>query len=301
MNRIMDQALAGALRGDAVLLATFGIERQTLAGMAIPGAGPEWEERLALTGAGTVTMLRRRSAFDLSSDPVGEFRERLEQNAVRRVIELIREARLDELPPTRIGVKDMRLRIVVAAGGALQETFLSLQDPLAIEPAKPLLQELDRMASSVRQSPVRSLRLHLDMLASTRAAKIRLTLWLGFQNAGQSGYWLTDPGALQRAARWERCSLLYGRKPEIQPGFTPAPFQLCESSLEPSEKREVDLFWIEAGSEVERSLTATMELPAPGAYFARAVFSSYAGEDQAGGQPRLRGCAFSNELSIEAK
>ena len=65
MNRTMDQALAGAHRGDAALLATFGIERQTVAGMVIPGAGPEWEERLTLTGAGTAAMLRRRSAFDL--------------------------------------------------------------------------------------------------------------------------------------------------------------------------------------------------------------------------------------------
>ncbi len=301
MNATMERALAGAARGDSGLLATFGIERQSVAGAPIPGAGPEGEERFSLTGAGTLAMRRRRSLFDLSSEPVGEFRQQVDRETVMRVIQLIRDARPDELPRTRIGMADMRLRLVITAGGALEETASSPDNAEAIAAAKPLLQDLDRLAASVQQNPERTLRLRLEMPAALRAAKVRLPLTLRFQNEGGEGYWLTHSGALQRAARWERCSLIYGRKPEIQPGFTPPPIQLCEAALEPSEKRELDLFWIGGEAEVEQSLTATLDFGAPGVYLARAVFSSYAGEDHAGGQPRLRGCAFSNETTIEAR
>jgi hypothetical protein len=52
---------------------------------------------------------------------------------------------------------------------------------------------------------------------------------------------------------------------------------------------------------VEYRFACVLEPAAPGLYLARAVYSTYAGEDQVSGRPRLRGCAFSNQVEIEVE
>jgi hypothetical protein len=300
MNPILDRALAEALRGSPECLEEFGLERLTVAGSGIPGAGPEWEERLCLTGNGTLSLRTRRSIFDLSAEPIGEFQQAASRETVRGVIQHVRDARLDELPRFPLETGGARLQIAVVAGGVLQQVAIGVSDPAALS-AQPLLQELDRLAAKVRANAVRTMRLNLSMPYHLRAAKMRLQITLDFQNAGEEGYWLTHPGALERTAAWERCSLLYVRKLESEPGVTPPPSETREAVLEPARPGGLDLFWVSRDSEAAHTFTATVELPEPGVYVARAVYSSYAGEDRAGGQARMRGCAFSNEVEIEAQ
>ncbi|MGC4053373.1 MAG: hypothetical protein QM757_29070 [Paludibaculum sp.] len=299
MNPILDKALLQALSGSQDALAEFGLERHTLAGPGIPGAGSEWDERLTLTGDGILTLSSNRSIADISSEPIGLYRKQDKAETVRRAIQLVRESALAELPPLRVEPADARIRINVACGGVVERVTLGLTDPMALEPARPLLQELDRMAQAVRADPIRTLRIELDMPDNVPAAKVRLRLMVIFQNSGTEGYWLTHPGALRREHRWEQCTLVYGRKPEIVPGFTPPPIELQAAALEPIREEGLDLLWIPRGEEVEQRFNCVMEPPVPGLYLARAVFSSYLGEDQVSGRPRLRGCAFSNQVELE--
>lgn len=83
------------------------------------------------------------------------------------------------------------------------------------------------------------------------------------------------------------------------PGFTPPPIELLASPLEPIRDDGMDLLWVPRGEEVEQRFNCVMEPPVPGLYLARAVYSSYLGEEQVSGRPRLRGCAFSNQVELE--
>jgi hypothetical protein len=301
MNRILDKALTQALQGSPEHLEEFGLERVLLAGAGIPGAGPEWEERFSLTGSAVLSLSTRRSMGDLSFEPIGKFQLAASREMIRGVIQQLRDARLDEVPPCQLGVADAKIRVTVAAGGILQQVSIGTQDAAAAPSIQPLLQELDRLAGMVRASGVRTMRLNLSMPYHLRAAvKMRLQVALEFQNTGDEGYWVTHPGAMERSAPWERCSLLFGRKAESASGMPVSASEIYEVALEPAHSGGLDLFWVGGESETEQSFTATLVLPAPGTYVARAVYSSYAGEDQVGGQPRMRGCVFSNEVEIEA-
>lgn len=299
MNPILDKALSQALGGDAGALAEFGLERHTLRGSGISGGQSEWDERLTLTGDGLLTLSSNRSIADMGSEPIGLYRKQEKAETVRRMIQLLREAALSELPPFRVEPFDTRIRISVACGGVVERVTLGFADPMALEPARPLLQELDRLAQSVRADAVRSLRIELDMPDSVPAAKVRLKLMVIFLNSGREGCWITHPGALRREHRWEQCTLVYGRKPEIVPGFTPPPIELQFAPLEPVREDQMELLWLPAGEEVEQRFVCVMEPPTPGLYLARAVYSSYPGEEQVAGRPRLRGCAFSNQVELE--
>jgi hypothetical protein len=301
VNPILEKALVAAHNGDPAALAEFGFERHTLKGPGIPGDGNEWEERMTITGAGTLSLHTNRSIGDISSEPIGEYRRQAQHDTVARTIQLVRDARLETLPPFRIEPADPRIRISVAAGGIVQRVAIGLGDPAALMPLTPLLQELDRMAASVRADPVRTLSIGLDMPLSARAAKNRLPVTLLFENQGSEGYWITHPSALQGAHRWERCALIYGRRPDPVPGFTPPPIERQEAALETAQTESLDLLWIPRASEVEYRFTCVLEPAAPGLYLARAVYSTYAGEDHLSGRPRLRGCAFSNQVEIEVE
>lgn len=299
MNPILDKALQQALAGDAEALAGFGLERHTLRGSGIPGGQVEWDERLTLTGDGVLTLSSNRSIADMGLEPIGLFRRQEKAETVRRLIQLMRDSNLAALPPFRVEPFDTRLRINTSAGGVVERVTLGFQDPMALEPVRPLLQEFDRLAQSVRADAVRSLRIELDMPDSVPAAKVRLKLMVIFQNSGREGCWITHPGALQRGQRTEGCTLVYGRRPELVPGFTPPPIELHFSPLEPVRDDEMELLWVPAGGEVEQRFQCVMEPPTPGLYLARAVYSSYLGEEQVAGRPRLRGCSFSNQVELE--
>jgi len=298
VNAILEKALARAQEGDPAALGGFGFERHTLKGPGIPGDGNEWEERMTLTGDGALRLRTNRSIGDMGSEPIGEYRRQAEREVVRRIIQLVRETPWGELPRFRIEPADTRIRISVAAAGMVQEVAIGFRDPTAILPVKPLLQELDRMAASLRADPVRTLAIALEMPRTARAAKIRLPVTLRFRNSGPEGYWLTHPGALGRVHRWEQCGLIYGREPERVPGFTPPPIEQQGAPLEPGEDPR-DLMWVAGGSELSQRFSCLLEPARGGRYLARAVYSTYQGEDHVTGRPRLRGCVFSNQVEIE--
>jgi hypothetical protein len=60
-----------------------------------------------------------------------------------------------------------------------------------------------------------------------------------------------------------------------------------------------ELQWIPPQSGKGFQFSATLVLPQSGSYVARAGFSSYAGEDAIGGQLRIRGSVFSDEVEID--
>jgi hypothetical protein len=298
-SKLLDAALSEAAKGNPTALANFGIERATVGGLGIPPAGYEWEERLTLDGDGHLRLQTRRSISDDGLEAIGEFSLSCDDTVVANTIELLRDARLDEMPRSRIEPSELRLQITLAAGGAHQQTTISLNDPDSIDRAAPLLSELDRLALLARENPVKTLSIRLEMPPRAPAARVALSLSLTFINEGTAGYWLTHPNALAPAVSWERAALLYGKKPEIRPGITPLPVELSESPLQAADQKDADLFWLGPGGSVEHQFTTTMNFSEPGTYLARATYSTYAGEDQVAGRARMRGCAFSNEVEIE--
>ena len=299
MNPILEKALLRAQEGDPGALAEFGFERHTLKGPGIPGDGNEWEERMTLTGEGVLRLSKNRSIGDISSEAIGAYRRQAGREVVGRLIRMLRETRWEELPRFRVEPADTRIRIHMAAAGVIDETVVGFRDPMAIRPVKPLLQELDRLAASLAADPVRTLRVDLQMPRAARVAKMRLPVTLRFRNDGPEGYWLTHPKALARALRWEQCGLVYGRQPELVPGFTPPAIERQQAALEPAEEDVRDLLWVRGAAEIAMRFTCVLEPAQAGRYLARAVYSTYQGEDRVAGRPRLRGCSFSNEVEIE--
>ncbi|WP_437934759.1 hypothetical protein [Sorangium sp. So ce341] len=292
MNDTMRRALDGALAGDPGILAGFGLERQTL-------SAPFWEERLSIDGAGRLRLRTNRSIADVSSEPIGAFSHDAGTEAVERLLRALLSLPR-ALPHRHVGLVDVRVLITVVAGGATHTVAVS-REPDELAPLQPLLDELDRLSFVVRRSPVMSLELDASVDAPVRVSAGPLPVLLRFKNAGDTGFWITDPASFPPGDRAECCALLYGVRAQPQPGITPLPMEVRRADALPSRASPEGvgtLLWVPGRSSVERLIHAAVELNSPGLVAMRATWSSYAGDDTVGGRPRLRGCVFSNELSV---
>ncbi len=292
MNDTVYRALDGALAGDPAVLASFGLERQTL-------SAPFWEERLSVDGAGQLRLRTRRSIADMSSEPIGEFSHEAGVEAVERLIRAL-QGLPRTLPHAHVVLIDVRVLITVVAGGAAH-TLVVGRNPDELAPLQPLLDELDRLSFLVRRSPVMSLELEASVDGPVRAGAGPLPVLLRFKNAGDTGFWITDPSSFPPEDRAECCALLYGFQVQPQPGFTPLPMEVRRADALPSRSSSGGvgaLLWVPGRSSVDRLIHTAVELNSVGLLSLRATWSSYAGDDTIGGRPRLRGCVFSNELSV---
>ena len=286
MNRAVNELLERLLEDHEALLPGFGLERLTLAGEPIGPSTYLWEERLTLQGSGDVGLDTRRSIADMSGEEIGEYRSTECEETVLGLVRLVRETGLDELPAFEIDPIDVRVRFSIVGGGTCHEYPISVQDPEALEPLQPLLGELDRLALEVRKHPVATLGVSLELPSEAGVGEHQLPVMLRFRNSGNVGTWVTHPGAMEGTP---------------EPDVTPVSPEIFSAPLSPAQGDDDRLLWLAGPSEVALESTASVSLPDPGTYLARAVYSCYSGEDTVGGQRRVRGCVFSNELAIEVE
>ena len=301
MNRAVNELLERLLEDHEALLPGFGLERLTIAGEPIGPSTYLWEERLTLQGSGDVGLDTRRSIADMSGEEIGEYRSTECEETVLGLVRLVRETGLDELPAFEIDPIDVRVRFSIVGGGTCHEYPIGVQDPEALEPLQPLLGELDRLALEVRKHPVATLGVSLELPSEAGVGEHQLPVMLRFRNSGNVGTWVTHPGAMEGTPETDHCSLLYCYREELEPDVTPVPPEIFSAQLDSTQADQEALLWLAGASEVALESTASVSLPDPGTYLARAVYSCYSGEDTVGGQRRLRGCVFSNELAIEVE
>lgn len=303
MNEAFRQALGGLLKGDEGLRAGFGLERRTTAGPPIPPDAFCWEESLTVQGNGNIALKTRRSIADVSAEPIGEFQSAQGKDVVMNLVRLVLDSGLDVQPPFRVEPTDVQVRLGVIVGGITHASSIGMRDPAALAPLRPLLQQLDRLAAEARKYPVISLALQLERPPAMTAGRMEIPVDLSFVNTGLSGFWITHPSTLASrdasgATTTEHCGFLCGRRPDPQPGITPLPMALERSPLVAAAMDGKAFLWVPPSSRVSIRFTAAVGFPSTGTYVARAVFSSYQGDDSLGGQPRLRGCVFSNEVTL---
>ena len=299
MNKSLEYTLDRALRGDQNVLSGFGFERVTTVTPEIFPGTFAWEDRLTVRADGHVSLFTRRSITEASSEIVGHFELSQDKDALTDLIRLVKESPFDKQPQVRIDPGDVSIRLRFVIGGSWYEHYTSPKDPRALDALGPLLQELDRLAAEARRHPVMALGLRLEMPDEVKAGDTMLPVNVTFANPGREGFWITHPGSLDAAQPSDQCQLLYGRQPEIEENITPLPMEIATADLKRTKKDDPPLIWVPAESEVRYQLVAKVDLRDPGTYLARASYSSYAGEDTVGGQPRLRGCVFSNEVQIQ--
>ena len=124
---------------------------------------------------------------------------------------------------------------------------------------------------------------------------------LRFINAGESGVWLSDPARLDDDTDDEHSALWYAvREAEDDPDVTPLPLSVERARLTPIDPAPSLMMLLAGGSTLKRRCRATLELESAGTLLLRASWASYIGGDSIAGRARLRGCAFSNELSVAA-
>jgi hypothetical protein len=286
--RMMREALA-ALATTATQMASLGVERTT-------ESQALWSERLAVKGTGMVTLSTNRSFGDASGAAIGHFETSLSAD---RVAELASAAAavLQGGPPPHLSPSDVQIALSVVAAGARWERQVGGLPP-DLAPYQPLLRALNEIARSALASPVATLSLRVTFGAHPRAGIQRLPVTLEFENGGSSGYWLRNPSAGMEDTEDEHVRLWYAqRQPEV-PGVTALPLEPFAVALEPSVRAERPLMWIGPQAVEGRSFTASLEVD-PGSYLFRASFATYSGGETIGGQPLMRGCVFSQEISVE--
>jgi|JI10StandDraft_1071094.scaffolds.fasta_scaffold56573_4 hypothetical protein len=276
------------LTTDALSLAGFGIER-------ICSAAPLWEERLTVDAEGAVQLSTRRSLSDVSGESIGTFGQPGRRDVLMQIVAALQAVNW----PAPMGAAPrpyaMQIRLSTVLNGELRSVALPVE-PQSLAPLAPLLQLLDRLAAEVRQRPVRSLALAAECAAPRAQGTHELTLALRLRNKGEAGYWVTAPGSTA-AAETDSCTLYFAALPKPEPGVTPLPVTPRTALLRSVTSSE-PLIWIGPHSEYVQHLRGRVDLDSAGTWSMRIGFATYSGEDTIAGQPRMRGCAFSNDLGL---
>lgn len=301
MSGSFNQALERVIEGDPEALLGFGLERHTTAGLRYPSGIFQWEERLAARGDGTAELLSRRSIAEVSGEEIGLYRQGLELDRASKLASLVRDTDLLGQPLFRVEPGDVGVRITVVAEGAVGEKNIGVRDPAALEPIQPLLAELDRLAMEIRHSPAMTLRLELDVPAEARPGQIEMPVVVRFINSGPQGYWVRHPRLLASLDRTETARLFFGSADRAGPDITPLPTEMHGAPLISTNSVDSDMLWVPANGVAEHHATAKVLFRDYGTYLLRAMWASYEGEETVAGQPRLRGAAYSNEISVEVK
>jgi hypothetical protein len=280
-------------------LAGFGIERFILYGKTVPPSSREWEDRLSLTGWGQAQYSNLRSITDTSGEPIGCFETSYARSDVVDIIRLVEQVGLMDTPPFRIEPNDMRIRMTMVLGGIAVVKYLGVHEPDRLAALFPLMDRLQQMEQNLKRCPVRALSVEVQMPREFEVGLQRVPVVLRLRNTGREPYWIAHPRALNRGSYSERCALSYGHKPEPVPGMEQYGIEVVESPLLAEKESGVQLIWMPAGGVQECQLITDLNFYKRGQFVARAVLSSYDGEDRIGGIARLRGCVFSQDLTLD--
>jgi hypothetical protein len=302
MTEIFDQLLTRIVEGDEAAREGFGFSRMTTAGVLTPGGVFEWEDRLEIRGDGMVSQTTCRSFADNPGDRPGLYELRTPPASIGYLAGLIRDAKLEDLPPVRTGVASNIIRLSVVADGIAVERAVSARDPDALEPLQPLLNAFIPLTVQLQQYPTMALdlELRLDAPPKTPVGPAELKGVLRFSNPGRRGFWIAHPAALEQDGRFERCELVYGQLPVIEPDIMPRPLELQQAPLTAQGDGARGLIWLHPGGEALIPFGAELTFAEPGRHFVRAVFATYHGGVSIGGQTRFQGAVFSKDVMVEA-
>lgn len=286
--RAMRKALS-ALAVSPAQMVGFGVER-------VIRSDSLWAERLAVAGTGRATLATNRSFGDASGAAIGHFETSVPADRVAGLASAA-AAVLDGGRPPKLSPADVQIEISVVAGATRWQRSIG-GGPQDLRPYQPLLRALNQIAGAALTSPVATLSLGLAFSEPPRASRQRLPVVLQFQNAGSAGYWVRNPFAATEDTDEEHVRIWHAQRQEQLPGVTPLPLEPVPVALEPAVLDHRPLIWIGPHATTTLSFTASLEIE-PGPRLFRASFASYAGTDDVGGQPLMRGCVFSNELATE--
>jgi hypothetical protein len=284
----MREALA-SLRHTPSLLPGFGVERRTV-------SADLWAERLVIRGTGMATLASLRSFGDASAEEIGRYESTLSEQALAELVNAV-EATVDGGPAPALSSGDLKILISIVACGSRLDHVVG-GDPTYLEPYAPLLRALDAAASEARTAPKSTLQLALGIPDHLPSGPQSLELVLSFQNRGKEGAWIRNPASHVKDEPTEHVRLWYAKRVVADPGMMPPPLRQYCVALDPVVRVERPLLWLGAGETESRPFSAPVDLSS-GSYLMRASYASYDGEDVVAGQPLLRGCAFSAEMTVE--
>lgn len=299
MDPILRKAFTAARAGHEGLLAGFGIERFIIYGGAAPPNSRQWEDRLSILGSGTGEYRTLRPLTDEGGGPAGFFRGAVGRQDIVDVIGLIEETGLLDAAPFRIEPGDMLIRVSLIIGGMHVVKFVGINDPVRLSPLQPLFNRLQQIELQLKRSPVRSLEIEMALPTKATTGVQQLPVTLRFTNRGSEALWLNHPRSLGRGAYTDRCTMEYGFRPPPEPGVTPLPIELMETSLRSEAESGIQMIWLAPGTSQDSHLVAEVNFHRPGEFLARGIFSNYDGEDAVGGVPRFRGCVFTVDRQIQ--
>jgi hypothetical protein len=287
---LMQEAL-GALGRAPGLLVGFGVERLTL-------SGDYWAERLMIQGTGKAVLTTLRSFGDASGEEIGRFETKLGETHITELVGAVGETVHGGRLP-KLSANEVRVLISIVACGARLDHIVG-GGPPDLEPYKPLLLVLDKIAIATRAHPKSTLELELEVSNTLASGPQDLPIILSFTNHGDEGTWIRSPASGLEDEPTEHVRLWFAERKIPQPGITPLPLDPICIPLDPMLHVQRPLLWIGAGETEARQFTAKVDLT-PGSYLMRASFASYGGDDIVAGQNLLRGCVFSPETTVEVR
>ncbi|WP_394839464.1 hypothetical protein LVJ94_21490 [Pendulispora rubella] len=286
-----------ALRGDTPLLGGFGLEFAAI-------SPPIWHETLLLEGTGDAKLTTLRSAADLGGEPVGEFRARLSEGDISRLLQRLARTDFEALGQGRAGLHDMQLSLSMVLGGSEHRWHLGGSQPQTRAAAQELLAELGRIKELVRQHPVATLDAQLQ-LGPVGRGDAAVNASVALRNAGTEGLWLPAPSSLaydDEDAPYEGLLLRYGRQMPVRPNESPLPITYLTAPIDTRGMRDgrdgAPLRWLAAGGSDTVAGTALCTT-GPGIYRFHVLYSTYAQPGSVAGRRRFRGCAISPDVVVE--
>lgn len=297
------QALARVVSGDPEALAGFGLERRFSTGLLAVSSGVfEWDQRLQLSGRGIARHTVFRSLGDRGGDPAGVYQCMLDPAVIIALAAEALSSGVLDYDPGHIEPGDLMIRIRFAIQGILHEVFLSMDVTPEEDSIRNFLRSLARVEQMIRKHPLRLLRLTAELQgpAPKAGGRRRVPLLLGLHNEGTQGHWVRNPAAMVPDGVLERRYVTWAQKPDERPGETPLPPSFLLGALEPADRKDEEpaVLWIPPQSSVTVPSSAIVHFAEPGAYYFKAAYTSYEGEQQYENAPRWVGAVFSEAQTI---
>ncbi len=294
MNEPLIAALDRALKGDGRVLSGLGIEERVV-------SLPEWDDRIAVDGAGAVTYTSRRPTGDSGGDPIGVFRDRMEKKELMALIRAMRQIAAAPPPVARSEAYELRILLSAVAEGHIFE----ISEPAngeALEPLRSVLDPLQNAIGKAIDHPVRSLTVAIELpdgVAWSGGTPVVVHL----RNAGEQGAWVANPLTLPNVADRDRAELIYRKPMVFTPGIAPAPEPLNRAPLLPRMKTvdEPRYLWVPTGGDVPVPMQAEIKIGDAKELAFRAALFMNEGDEIVAGQPRIRGTVFSADVKVPIK
>ncbi len=274
----------------------FTLDYSSVGGPELGAGVHERESHLRLdSGKQEAVLERHRSESDSGGEPIGTFRAQLPADAFSSVLEYANKERLAELPKSTgggPGKSAMTVRLE-QQNSVVTKTLTSGDIPL-LGQLQYFFYQLNRISTALMQHPVQAAR--VSVAAGDGSRYFNLTI----ENIGSADICFADPRLLGPGGEDLWAGVRVAEVPVERPGVTSPPLKWTRINL--MAKREkagvAETVVLKPGANFTAP-TETWSAPHRGAnYLVQAVWSNYSGPPEGVGCYRLRGAAFSQNLTI---